>query len=73
MPIHVNVPTDALSGIAVIKEIRSIHQWSYKADRTIEFTVMGIPKDLRINADHIPATLKYQEEPMITTMSMSTS
>jgi hypothetical protein len=57
----VNVPTDALPGIAAIKEIRSIRQWFYEANRAIEFTIMGIPEDPRVTADYIPATLKHQE------------
>jgi hypothetical protein len=61
MPICVNVPTDALSGIAAVKEIRSIRQWPYEANRAIEFTIMGIPEVLRVTADYITATLKHQE------------
>ncbi|KAH8116533.1 acetyl CoA carboxylase [Phellopilus nigrolimitatus] len=41
----------ANNGIAAVKEIRSIRQWSYETfgtERAIEFTVMATPEDLKI-------------------------
>jgi hypothetical protein len=32
------------------KEIRSIRQWSYEANRAIEFTIVVIPEDLRVTS-----------------------
>lgn len=66
MPIYVNNPADALSGIAAVKEIRSIRQWSYETfgtERAIEFTVMATPDDLRVNADYIRMADRYVEVP----------
>ena len=53
-------------GIAAVKEIRSIRQWSYEAfgtDRAIEFTVMATPEDLKVNAEYIRMADQYIEVP----------
>lgn len=54
------------SGIAAVKEIRSIRQWSYETfgnDREIEFTVMATPEDLKVNAEYIRMADRYIEVP----------
>ncbi|KAH7094196.1 acetyl-CoA carboxylase [Auriculariales sp. MPI-PUGE-AT-0066] len=56
----------ANNGIAAVKEIRSIRQWSYEtfgSERTIEFTVMATPEDLKINAEYIRMADRYVEVP----------
>lgn len=53
-------------GIAAVKEIRSIRQWSYETfggDREIEFTVMATPEDLKVNAEYIRMADRYIEVP----------
>ena len=53
-------------GIAAVKEIRSIRQWSYETfgtDRAIEFTVMATPEDLKVNAEYIRMADQYIEVP----------
>jgi acetyl-CoA carboxylase/biotin carboxylase 1 len=54
------------SGIAAVKEIRSIRQWSYETfgtERAVEFTVMATPEDLRVNAEYIRMADRYIEVP----------
>ncbi|KZS94649.1 acetyl CoA carboxylase [Sistotremastrum niveocremeum HHB9708] len=56
----------ANNGIAAVKEIRSIRQWSYDTfgtDRAIEFTVMATPEDLKVNAEYIRMADRYIEVP----------
>ena len=53
-------------GIAAVKEIRSIRQWSYETfgtDRAVEFTVMATPEDLKVNAEYIRMADRYIEVP----------
>jgi acetyl-CoA carboxylase/biotin carboxylase 1 len=53
-------------GIAAVKEIRSIRQWSYEtfgAERAVEFTVMATPEDLQVNAEYIRMADRYIEVP----------
>jgi acetyl-CoA carboxylase / biotin carboxylase 1 len=53
-------------GIAAVKEIRSIRQWSYETfgrEREIEFTVMATPEDLKVNAEYIRMADRYIEVP----------
>lgn len=58
---------DRLSiGIAAVKEIRSVRQWSYETfgnEREIEFTVMATPEDLKVNAEYIRMADRYIEVP----------
>ena len=54
------------TGIAAVKEIRSVRQWSYEtfgSERAIEFTVMATPEDLKINAEYIRMADRYIEVP----------
>jgi acetyl-CoA carboxylase/biotin carboxylase 1 len=54
------------AGIAAVKEIRSIRQWSYETfgnDRAVEFTVMATPEDLKVNAEYIRMADRYVEVP----------
>ncbi|KAF9266806.1 hypothetical protein L218DRAFT_1074678 [Marasmius fiardii PR-910] len=56
----------ANNGIAAVKEIRSIRQWSYEtfgSEREIEFTVMATPEDLKVNAEYIRMADRYIEVP----------
>ncbi|EJD34911.1 hypothetical protein AURDEDRAFT_117527 [Auricularia subglabra TFB-10046 SS5] len=56
----------ANNGIAAVKEIRSIRQWSYETfgtERAVEFTVMATPEDLKVNADYIRMADQYIEVP----------
>ncbi|KII85890.1 hypothetical protein PLICRDRAFT_44314 [Plicaturopsis crispa FD-325 SS-3] len=56
----------ANNGIAAVKEIRSIRQWSYEtfgAERAVEFTVMATPEDLKVNAEYIRMADRYIEVP----------
>ncbi|KIJ55614.1 hypothetical protein M422DRAFT_199902 [Sphaerobolus stellatus SS14] len=56
----------ANNGIAAVKEIRSIRQWSYDTfgkERAVEFTVMATPEDLKVNADYIRMADRYIEVP----------
>ncbi|KZW01238.1 hypothetical protein EXIGLDRAFT_603199 [Exidia glandulosa HHB12029] len=56
----------ANNGIAAVKEIRSIRQWSYETfgtERAVEFTVMATPEDLKVNADYIRMADRYVEVP----------
>ncbi|KAJ7876806.1 acetyl-CoA carboxylase [Mycena leptocephala] len=56
----------ANNGIAAVKEIRSIRQWSYQTfgrEREIEFTVMATPEDLKVNAEYIRMADRYIEVP----------
>ncbi|KIY63781.1 hypothetical protein CYLTODRAFT_493632 [Cylindrobasidium torrendii FP15055 ss-10] len=56
----------ANNGIAAVKEIRSVRQWSYETfgnEREIEFTVMATPEDLKINAEYIRMADRYIEVP----------
>ncbi|KAG7093554.1 hypothetical protein E1B28_007224 [Marasmius oreades] len=56
----------ANNGIAAVKEIRSIRQWSYETfgrEREIEFTVMATPEDLKVNAEYIRMADRYIEVP----------
>ncbi|KAF8329498.1 acetyl CoA carboxylase [Cantharellus anzutake] len=56
----------ANNGIAAVKEIRSVRQWSYEtfgSERAIEFTVMATPEDLKVNADYIRMADRYIEVP----------
>ncbi|KIK60436.1 hypothetical protein GYMLUDRAFT_43751 [Collybiopsis luxurians FD-317 M1] len=56
----------ANNGIAAVKEIRSIRQWSYEtfgSERQIEFTVMATPEDLKVNAEYIRMADRYIEVP----------
>jgi len=53
-------------GIAAVKEIRSIRQWSYETfgrERAVEFTVMATPEDLKVNAEYIRMADRYVEVP----------
>ncbi|KAG2157567.1 acetyl-CoA carboxylase [Suillus clintonianus] len=55
-----------LTGIAAVKEIRSIRQWSYETfgtERAVEFTVMATPEDLKVNAEYIRMADQYIEVP----------
>jgi acetyl-CoA carboxylase/biotin carboxylase 1 len=57
--------TDA-AGIAAVKEIRSIRQWSYETfgtERAVEFTVMATPEDLKVNAEYIRMADRFVEVP----------
>lgn len=54
------------TGIAAVKELRSIHRWAYETfgdEHAIEFTVMVTPEDLRVNADYIRMADRYIEVP----------
>ena len=54
------------TGIAAVKEIRSIRQWSYETfgdERAVEFTVMATPEDLKVNAEYIRMADRYVEVP----------
>ncbi|KAI0046521.1 acetyl CoA carboxylase [Auriscalpium vulgare] len=56
----------ANNGIAAVKEIRSIRQWSYETfgdERVVEFTVMATPEDLKVNAEYIRMADRYIEVP----------
>ncbi|KAG6857440.1 Acetyl-CoA carboxylase [Tephrocybe sp. NHM501043] len=56
----------ANNGIAAVKEIRSIRQWSYETfghERKVEFTVMATPEDLKVNAEYIRMADRYIEVP----------
>ncbi|KZP16603.1 acetyl CoA carboxylase [Athelia psychrophila] len=56
----------ANNGIAAVKEIRSIRQWSYETfgtERAVEFTVMATPEDLKVNAEYIRMADRYIEVP----------
>ncbi|CAG8502872.1 3535_t:CDS:10, partial [Racocetra fulgida] len=56
----------ANNGIAAVKEIRSIRKWAYEIfgdERSIEFTVMATPEDLKINAEYIRMADQYIEVP----------
>ncbi|KAI9464497.1 acetyl CoA carboxylase [Lactarius psammicola] len=56
----------ANNGIAAVKEIRSVRQWSYETfgdDRAVEFTVMATPEDLKVNAEYIRMADRYVEVP----------
>jgi len=56
----------ANNGIAAVKEIRSIRQWSYETfgdDRAVEFTAMATPEDLKVNAEYIRMADRYVEVP----------
>ncbi|KIJ65157.1 hypothetical protein HYDPIDRAFT_89293 [Hydnomerulius pinastri MD-312] len=56
----------ANNGIAAVKEIRSIRQWSYETfgtERAVEFTVMATPEDLKVNAEYIRMADQYIEVP----------
>ncbi|KAI5120256.1 hypothetical protein M0805_004592 [Coniferiporia weirii] len=56
----------ANNGIAAVKEIRSIRQWSYDTfgtERAVEFTVMATPEDLKVNAEYIRMADRYVEVP----------
>ncbi|KAI6126082.1 acetyl-CoA carboxylase [Pisolithus croceorrhizus] len=56
----------ANKGIAAVKEIRSIRQWSYETfgtERAVEFTVMATPEDLKVNAEYIRMADQYIEVP----------
>ncbi|EFI27362.1 acetyl CoA carboxylase [Coprinopsis cinerea okayama7 len=56
----------ANNGIAAVKEIRSVRQWSYDTfghERAIEFTVMATPEDLKVNAEYIRMADRYVEVP----------
>lgn len=53
-------------GIAAVKEIRSVRQWSYETfgtERAVEFTVMATPEDLKVNAEYIRMADRYIEVP----------
>lgn len=57
---------DEFPGIAAVKEIRSIRQWSYETfgtERAVEFTVMATPEDLKVNAEYIRMADRYVEVP----------
>lgn len=57
---------DLWVGIAAVKEIRSVRQWSYETfgdDRAVEFTVMATPEDLKVNAEYIRMADRYVEVP----------
>jgi acetyl-CoA carboxylase/biotin carboxylase 1 len=54
------------TGIAAVKEIRSIRKWSYEtfgSERAVEFVVMATPEDLKVNADYIRMADQYVEVP----------
>ncbi|KAH8914090.1 hypothetical protein BT69DRAFT_1184530, partial [Atractiella rhizophila] len=54
------------SGIAAVKEIRSVRKWAYETfgdERAIQFTVMATPEDLRVNADYIRMADHFVEVP----------
>ncbi|TFK71374.1 acetyl CoA carboxylase [Pluteus cervinus] len=56
----------ANNGIAAVKEIRSIREWSYETfgrEREVEFTVMATPEDLKVNAEYIRMADRYIEVP----------
>ncbi|GBE86281.1 Acetyl-CoA carboxylase [Sparassis crispa] len=56
----------ANNGIAAVKEIRSIRQWSYETfgtERAVEFTVLATPEDLKVNAEYIRMADRYVEVP----------
>ncbi|EJU03511.1 acetyl CoA carboxylase [Dacryopinax primogenitus] len=56
----------ANNGIAAVKEIRSVRQWSYETfgtERAVEFTVMATPEDLKANAEYIRMADRYIEVP----------
>ena len=58
--------SEPLPGIAAVKEIRSIRQWSYETfgrERAVEFTVMATPEDLKVNAEYIRMADQYIEVP----------
>jgi acetyl-CoA carboxylase/biotin carboxylase 1 len=58
--------SNILAGIAAVKEIRSIRQWSYETfgtERAVEFTVMTTPEDLKVNAEYIRMADRYIEVP----------
>ncbi|KAH9951182.1 acetyl CoA carboxylase [Amylocystis lapponica] len=56
----------ANNGIAAVKEIRSIRQWSYETfgtERAVEFTVMATPEDMKVNAEYIRMADRHVEVP----------
>ncbi|KAI8929064.1 carboxyl transferase domain-containing protein [Entophlyctis helioformis] len=56
----------ANNGMAAVKAIRSIRKWAYETfgnERTIEFTAMCTPEDLRMNAEYIRMADHYVEVP----------
>lgn len=58
--------SNIIVGIAAVKEIRSIRQWSYETfgtERAVEFTVMTTPEDLKVNAEYIRMADRYIEVP----------
>src|SRR6266404_1204570 len=64
--LYVGVRVDVCVGIAAVKEIRSVRQWSYETfgdDRAVEFTVMATPEDLKVNAEYIRMADRYVEVP----------
>jgi acetyl-CoA carboxylase/biotin carboxylase 1 len=63
---HVEKANSRYIGIAAVKEIRSIRQWSYETfgtERAVEFTVMATPEDLKVNAEYIRMADQYIEVP----------
>ncbi|KAI0286000.1 acetyl CoA carboxylase [Russula aff. rugulosa BPL654] len=63
---HTVITKVSIVGIAAVKEIRSIRQWSYETfgdDRAVEFTVMTTPEDLKVNAEYIRMADRYVEVP----------
>lgn len=63
---HALSVANSSSGIAAVKEIRSIRQWSYETfgrEREVEFTVMATPEDLKVNAEYIRMADRYIEVP----------
>ena len=64
--VHLGSSAHSNLGIAAVKEIRSIRQWSYETfgtERAVEFTVMATPEDLKINAEYIRMADRYVEVP----------
>ncbi|KAG1864845.1 acetyl-CoA carboxylase [Suillus subluteus] len=63
---HTVITKVGYTGIAAVKEIRSIRQWSYETfgtERAVEFTVMATPEDLKVNAEYIRMADQYIEVP----------
>lgn len=63
---RVLLESNKFAGIAAVKEIRSIRQWSYETfgtERAVEFTVMTTPEDLKVNAEYIRMADRYIEVP----------
>lgn len=56
----------ANNGMAAVKCIRSIRRWAYEElanERSIQFTAMATPEDIRNNAEYVRMSDAYVEVP----------